>query len=113
MSERFFAALKGHGATARYVLLPHEGHSYRARESLEHTLWEITIWLNRHVRDSSGSKPGERRPEAQRGGLSNQRQLDDPAWWRCGARIGASMRVCDQTSFVTRVGFAALNRLND
>ena len=51
-SERFFAALKGHGATARFVLLPHEGHSYRARESLEHTLWEITTWLNRHVRDS-------------------------------------------------------------
>lgn len=50
-SERFFAALKGQGATARYVLLPHEGHSYRARESLEHTLWEITTWLNRHVGD--------------------------------------------------------------
>ncbi|HZW15802.1 MAG TPA: prolyl oligopeptidase family serine peptidase, partial [Brevundimonas sp.] len=51
-SERFFAALKGHGATARYVLLPHEGHAYRARESLQHALWEITEWLNRHVRAS-------------------------------------------------------------
>jgi len=25
-SERFFAALKGHGAPARLVLLPHESH---------------------------------------------------------------------------------------
>lgn len=54
-SERFYAALKGHGATARYVLLPHEGHEYRARESLQHALWEITEWLNRHVRDRSAS----------------------------------------------------------
>jgi len=50
-SERMFAALKGQGATARYVLLPYEGHSYRARESLEHALWEIIEWLNRHVRE--------------------------------------------------------------
>ena len=50
-SERFFAALKGHGATARYVLLPYEGHEYRARESLQHALWEIIEWLNRHVRE--------------------------------------------------------------
>jgi dipeptidyl aminopeptidase/acylaminoacyl peptidase len=54
-SERFFAALKGHGATARYVLLPHEGHEYRARESLQHTLWEITTWLDRYVRDPDSS----------------------------------------------------------
>lgn len=36
-SERFFAALKGHGATSRLVLLPHESHGYRARESILHT----------------------------------------------------------------------------
>ena len=29
-SERFFAALKGNGADARLVLLPHESHSTRA-----------------------------------------------------------------------------------
>jgi len=50
-SERLFAALKGHGATARYVLLPYEGHEYRARESLQHALWEITEWLNHYVRE--------------------------------------------------------------
>ena len=36
-TERFFAALKGAGATARYVVLPNEAHAYRARESTLHT----------------------------------------------------------------------------
>src|SRR5690606_38340354 len=33
-TERFFHALKGHGAAVRYVVLPHEGHGYRALESV-------------------------------------------------------------------------------
>jgi dipeptidyl aminopeptidase/acylaminoacyl peptidase len=49
-SERFYAALKGHGATARYVVLPHESHGYRARESLLHMLWEMETWLDTHVK---------------------------------------------------------------
>jgi dipeptidyl aminopeptidase/acylaminoacyl peptidase len=49
-SERFYAALKGHGATVRYVVLPHESHSYRARESLLHTLWEMETWLDTHLK---------------------------------------------------------------
>ncbi len=49
-SERFYAALKGHGATVRYVVLPHESHGYRARESLLHTLWEMETWLDTHVK---------------------------------------------------------------
>ena len=49
-SERFYAALKGHGATTRLVLLPHEAHGYRARESLLHMLWEMETWLDRHVK---------------------------------------------------------------
>lgn len=49
-TERFFAALKGAGATARYVVLPNEAHSYRARESTLHTLWEMTDWMDRHVK---------------------------------------------------------------
>jgi dipeptidyl aminopeptidase/acylaminoacyl peptidase len=39
-SERFYQALKGHGVVCRLVLLPHESHSYRARESIMHTLYE-------------------------------------------------------------------------
>jgi dipeptidyl aminopeptidase/acylaminoacyl peptidase len=49
-SERMFAALKGNGATVRYVVLPHEAHGYRARESVGHTLWEMHGWLERYVR---------------------------------------------------------------
>jgi dipeptidyl aminopeptidase/acylaminoacyl peptidase len=59
-TERFYAALKGHGAVARYVVLPAEDHGYRARESVMHTLWEMTDWLNRYVRDAGPAAGGGR-----------------------------------------------------
>jgi dipeptidyl aminopeptidase/acylaminoacyl peptidase len=46
-SERLYQALRGHGATARYVVLPHESHGYRARESVLHTLAEMIEWADR------------------------------------------------------------------
>lgn len=49
-SERFYAALKGLGATARLCMLPLEDHGYRARESALHTLWEMERWLDLHVK---------------------------------------------------------------
>jgi len=49
-SERFYAALKGNGATARYVVLPLEDHGYRARESVGHTLYEMASWLDRYLK---------------------------------------------------------------
>ncbi len=51
-SERFYNALKGHGAIARLVMLPHERHSYRARESLLHLLWETNRWLETYVKNA-------------------------------------------------------------
>ena len=51
-SERFFAALKGNGATARLVMLPAEAHAYRARESVGHTLWEMVRWLDTYVKNA-------------------------------------------------------------
>ena len=48
-SERFYTALKGNGGTARLVLLPHENHIYRARESILHMLWEMEQWLDKHL----------------------------------------------------------------
>ena len=51
-SERMYGALKGHGATVRLVLLPHESHSYRARESIMHLLWETATWLDRYVKNA-------------------------------------------------------------
>lgn len=52
-SERMYAALKGNGATVRYVVLPSEAHGYRARESVGHTLWEMIDWLDRHVKSTT------------------------------------------------------------
>lgn len=51
-SERFYNALKGHGATARLVMLPHESHGYQARESVMHMLWEITEWLDKYAKNA-------------------------------------------------------------
>ncbi|MET0405283.1 MAG: prolyl oligopeptidase family serine peptidase [Cystobacter sp.] len=51
-SERFYAALKGNGATVRYVVLPNEPHGYRARESVGHVEWEMAQWLERHVKNA-------------------------------------------------------------
>ena len=52
-SERFFNALKGHGATTRLVFLPAEAHSYRAKESVLHMLWEMDQWLEKYVKKAS------------------------------------------------------------
>ncbi|MCA8974094.1 MAG: S9 family peptidase, partial [Planctomycetes bacterium] len=45
-SERLFAAIKGHGGTARLCMLPGESHGYRARESVLHCLAEMVRWLD-------------------------------------------------------------------
>ncbi len=50
-SERLYDALRGHGATARLVMLPHEGHGYRARESALHMHWEWIQWLDKYVKN--------------------------------------------------------------
>lgn len=55
-SERFYAALKGTGATVRYVQLPAEAHGYRARESVGHTLWEMVTWMDRYVKGAGAVK---------------------------------------------------------
>lgn len=55
-SERFYNALKGHGSTVRFVLLPHESHGYRARESVLHMLWEMNQWLDKYVKNASKVK---------------------------------------------------------
>ncbi|KAK9816189.1 hypothetical protein WJX74_001254 [Apatococcus lobatus] len=47
-SERFYAALKGHGAPCRMVLLPHESHGYTARESVMHMLAEQDAWMEKY-----------------------------------------------------------------
>jgi dipeptidyl aminopeptidase/acylaminoacyl peptidase len=70
-SERFFDALKGHGATVRLVFLPLEAHGYAARESQLHMLWEMNNWLNTYVKNPSARQRSG--PIAQ--GLSTQVML--------------------------------------
>jgi dipeptidyl aminopeptidase/acylaminoacyl peptidase len=47
-----YMAIKGNGGTVRYVTLPHESHGYSARESVEHTLWEMLHWFEKHVKNA-------------------------------------------------------------
>lgn len=53
-SDRMFQALKGNGGNVRYVTLPNESHGYAARESTEHTLWEMVTWFDKYVK---GAQP--------------------------------------------------------
>jgi len=50
-SRRLFHALKGHGATVRLVMLPHESHGYRAEESVFHVLAEMFEWFDKYVKN--------------------------------------------------------------
>jgi dipeptidyl aminopeptidase/acylaminoacyl peptidase len=58
-SERFYAALKGNGATVRYVTLPHEAHGYLARESNMHVVAETVTWLDRYVKNAAPRGVGD------------------------------------------------------
>ena len=57
-SERLFQGLRGNGATARYVVLPHESHGYRARESVLHTLAEMIEWADRWAKNREAPAAG-------------------------------------------------------
>ncbi|MBM3432168.1 MAG: S9 family peptidase [Bacteroidetes bacterium] len=50
-SERYYNAIKGHGGTTRYVVLPYEAHGYRGKENLLHMLWEQHQWLEKYVKN--------------------------------------------------------------
>jgi dipeptidyl aminopeptidase/acylaminoacyl peptidase len=55
-SERLFAAIRGNGGTARLVMLPLESHGYAAKESTEHTLFEMISWFDKYVKNSPQRK---------------------------------------------------------
>lgn len=68
-SERMYGAMKGLGATVRLCMLPAESHSYRARESIMHMVWEMTEWLDRYVKNAG---PRETiKTESEAGTVSN------------------------------------------
>ncbi len=49
-SERLFNAVKGHGGTIRFVILPYEAHGYKGKENLLHMLYEQNAWLDKYVK---------------------------------------------------------------
>ena len=60
-TERMFQALQGNGATARLVMLPYEAHTYRARESVLHTLAEMIEWADAWVKNPAREQRESRR----------------------------------------------------
>ncbi len=71
-SRRMYQAVKGLGGVVRLVMLPHESHGYRARESILHMLWETDRWLDRYLKQAApraDAKPdasAEKRPRPRR-----------------------------------------------
>ncbi|MFZ6757661.1 S9 family peptidase [Undibacterium sp. Ji50W] len=51
-SERMYQAIQGLGGVTRLSMLPNESHSYRARESILHMLWEQDRWLETYVKNA-------------------------------------------------------------
>ncbi|MGB7083657.1 MAG: prolyl oligopeptidase family serine peptidase, partial [Candidatus Acidiferrales bacterium] len=56
-SERMYMALKGNGASVRYVQLPDEAHGYQARESIEDMIWEMLRWFDTYVKPATPVTP--------------------------------------------------------
>ena len=49
-SERLYNAIKGHGGTVRYVVLPYESHGYSGKENVLHMLWEMDQWMKTYLK---------------------------------------------------------------
>ncbi|XP_048227524.1 probable glutamyl endopeptidase, chloroplastic isoform X3 [Ricinus communis] len=74
-SDRFFNALKGHGALCRLVILPFESHGYAARESIMHVLWETDRWLQKYCVPNTSdvnAELGARKDEASKGVIDTE-----------------------------------------
>ena len=63
-SERMFNAIKGHGGTVRFVLLPYESHGYAARENILHLLYEQYAWVEKYVKNADKNAPGDNKQKA-------------------------------------------------
>jgi dipeptidyl aminopeptidase/acylaminoacyl peptidase len=49
-STQFYAAIRGNGGEAELLLLPWEGHSYRARESVLDAAAVMLDWFDRYLK---------------------------------------------------------------
>lgn len=57
-SLQFYRAIRGNGGDAELLLLPREGHTYRARESVIETASAMLDWFDRHLKPC----PARRKP---------------------------------------------------
>lgn len=51
-SERLYQAVRGNGGVVRLTMLPFESHGYAAKESIEHSLWEMVTWFDKYVKNA-------------------------------------------------------------
>ena len=63
-SERLFNAIKGHGGTVKFVLLPYESHGYAAKENILHLLYEQYAWVEKYVKNADKNTPGAEKQKA-------------------------------------------------
>lgn len=63
-SERMFNAIKGHGGTVKFLLLPYESHGYAAKENILHLLYEQYAWVEKYVKNADKNLPGSDNPKA-------------------------------------------------
>ncbi len=63
-SERMFNAIKGHGGTVKFVLLPYESHGYAAKENILHLLYEQYAWVEKYVKNADKNAPGSDKQKA-------------------------------------------------
>ena len=54
-SERMYEAIRGNGGVVRLVFLPDEAHGYRAKETIEHVLWEKLTWFDKYVKHAEAA----------------------------------------------------------
>jgi dipeptidyl aminopeptidase/acylaminoacyl peptidase len=55
-STQFYEAIRGNDGEAKLVLLPWEGHTYRARESVQRTATEMLAWFDRFLKPDGESQ---------------------------------------------------------
>jgi dipeptidyl aminopeptidase/acylaminoacyl peptidase len=59
-SDRMYQAIRGNKGIVRLVFLPDEAHGYRAKETIEHLLWEKFQWFDKYVKNATVPKPAPR-----------------------------------------------------
>ncbi len=52
-SDRMYQAIRGNKGIVRLVFLPDEAHGYRAKETIEHLLWEKFQWFDKYVKNTT------------------------------------------------------------